>query len=484
MTRIKMIVIAVLFTAVNTMASDYKFAVGFKGLTSTLFGGAADSARFAFQAGYGIDLGYSVNENWSVNLDLSSFTLYEDTAAGSSFSLGANKEDAGLAWEAYRLGAMLNRRLFSPSRSLDISFGLGGGLIIWKYVDPQSDTVLKVPGTRGETIDYSATEVFVGVTGSVELGLFRNLAMKWTVNTDHLTTAGAEFQKGVNAVRPRWLLGSSISLNFLLGHEGLEHSRNSESSRVYSHLGVTGEIQPVNIENGKQESGKKDIYPTGPSAESPGFPGDLIDTDKDGVVDERDDCPDTDPRARRSVDIFGCPVDSDFDGIADYLDACPNNPVGAHIDSLGRPFDSDLDGVPDGLDDCPRTLYGLSVDAHGCLDISILSRPMVLNIDYRPGSYEVDQVNQEKIMQLARILNLVPTFKMDVIGYTDNIGNPQANQILSKKRAARVRDILVALDVAPERIKVFGRGESNFVASNQTAEGRAQNRRIEIIFYR
>ncbi len=86
--------------------------------------------------------------------------------------------------------------------------------------------------------------------------------------------------------------------------------------------------------------------------------------------------------------------------------------------------------------------------------------------------------------RLAGLLNFVKDMKLDINGYTDDIGATAANRTLSEKRAARVKGILVSLGVEEDRIKVFGLGETNFVASNQTAEGRAKNRRIEIVFYR
>ncbi len=109
---------------------------------------------------------------------------------------------------------------------------------------------------------------------------------------------------------------------------------------------------------------------------------------------------------------------------------------------------------------------------------------MVLNIDYPSGSFEIDPNSRERLKQLARILNFVPEIRLEVNGYTDNIGTEVANRRLSEKRANRVRDYLVTQGVDTERIKVFGKGETNFVASNQTAAGRAKNRRIEIIFFK
>jgi len=88
------------------------------------------------------------------------------------------------------------------------------------------------------------------------------------------------------------------------------------------------------------------------------------DSDKDGVKDSEDKCPNT-PRGAQ-VDASGCPIDSDADGVPDGLDQCPNTPQGATVDSRGCTSDSDNDGVPNGLDKCAGTAAGTVVDASGC----------------------------------------------------------------------------------------------------------------------
>src|SRR5262249_13591548 len=60
------------------------------------------------------------------------------------------------------------------------------------------------------------------------------------------------------------------------------------------------------------------------------------------------------------------PADSDRDGVPDRKDRCPNTPIGAKVDPNGCPVDSDGDGVPDGTDQCPNTPKGWPVDAKGC----------------------------------------------------------------------------------------------------------------------
>ena len=71
-----------------------------------------------------------------------------------------------------------------------------------------------------------------------------------------------------------------------------------------------------------------------------------------------------------------------------------------------------------------------------------------------------------------------------ILGYTDNVGPAEANQGLSQKRANRLRDWLVTQGIDEERMTPVGKGETSFVASNETAAGRTQNRRIELVFSR
>ncbi len=88
------------------------------------------------------------------------------------------------------------------------------------------------------------------------------------------------------------------------------------------------------------------------------------DTDRDGVIDDEDACPDTPEGV--DVDKKGCPLDSDEDGVPDYKDQCPKTPKGVGVNDAGCPLDSDEDGVPDYRDQCPETPKGARVDAKGC----------------------------------------------------------------------------------------------------------------------
>lgn len=84
------------------------------------------------------------------------------------------------------------------------------------------------------------------------------------------------------------------------------------------------------------------------------------------------------------------------------------------------------------------------------------------------------------VNNLASILKAYPNAQVQLMGYTDNTGTPEANQTLSQNRADAVKGILVSQGVAAERITARGVGQENPVASNDTDEGRARNRRTEL----
>lgn len=88
---------------------------------------------------------------------------------------------------------------------------------------------------------------------------------------------------------------------------------------------------------------------------------------------------------------------------------------------------------------------------------------------------------QSDLRVLARSLNDYPNTTVDVIGHTDNTGDASYNQQLSNRRAQSVARVLNDSGVALTRVRAYGRGEDAPVASNLTPEGRAQNRRVEII---
>jgi len=107
---------------------------------------------------------------------------------------------------------------------------------------------------------------------------------------------------------------------------------------------------------------------------------------------------------------------------------------------------------------------------------------------FRSGSWEMSPQGQELIGRLAPQLAPFQQAKLVVNGYTDNAPIGQAlqrqgvtsNEVLSQKRAEAVMQYLISHGVKPDLISARGHGEADPIASNKTAEGRAQNRRVEV----
>jgi OOP family OmpA-OmpF porin len=203
--------------------------------------------------------------------------------------------------------------------------------------------------------------------------------------------------------------------------------------------------------------------------EEPAVP---VDSDGDGVPDCKDKCPDT-PKGV-AVDSKGCPLDSDGDGVPDNLDKCPDTPKGVAVDSNGCPLDTDGDGVYDYLDKCPGTLKGVPVDADGCYFLK------GLHFDTDKAELKPGLGYFKELDLVADILIKNPDVKGEVHGHTDNVGSAEYNQNLSERRAESVKKYLVSKGIVAERLVVKGYGLTMPVASNDTKEGRAKNRRVQL----
>lgn len=106
---------------------------------------------------------------------------------------------------------------------------------------------------------------------------------------------------------------------------------------------------------------------------------------------------------------------------------------------------------------------------------------MPQDILFAVDSHAVQPGLRNDLMSVAQSLQNYPNTKVQVLGHTDNSGEAAYNQGLSERRANAVADVLMSGGVAFERIQTFGRGEDQPVASNLTDEGKAQNRRVEIV---
>ena len=224
--------------------------------------------------------------------------------------------------------------------------------------------------------------------------------------------------------------------------------------------------------------------PNGASVDKTGCP---LDSDRDGIPDYTDLCPNT--PSGIDVDDFGCPFDSDGDGVFDYQDKCPDTPYEVEVDKYGCPVDDDLDGVPDYLDQCPGTLPGVQVDEQGC-ELVIIMEPtpefnpnqLILSSEtsFEFNSAKLKEAAYPELDKLLEQMKKYPLSRWKIVGYTDNVGSEDGNIKMSQMRAESVLNYFVSRGIPKVRFEVIGMGSKNPIADNNTPEGRAQNRRVEI----
>lgn len=181
--------------------------------------------------------------------------------------------------------------------------------------------------------------------------------------------------------------------------------------------------------------------------------------------------------------------------------------VGAAAAGVGAAYcwvhgdgDEDGDGVPDSRDKCPGTPKGTPVDANGCpppapAPMPVVAEPaplpkeetiVIRNVHFEFDKATLTAADRAQLDTVAtRLKTEATTARLSVSGHTDSVGRDAYNQRLSEQRAKAVTDYLVSSGVPRASVvSVKGMGEAQPVADNNTADGRAMNRRTEILIQR
>jgi len=204
------------------------------------------------------------------------------------------------------------------------------------------------------------------------------------------------------------------------------------------------------------------------------------DNDRDTLLDAVDKCP-NDPEDFDSFeDEDGCPdKDNDKDGVLDAAELIRNPDMtytwvnkdhlvesnGVDVDCRNRPEDKDGDRDEDG---CPDLL---KID--NC-QIKLSDK-----IYFKFNKWDIDPKSFKVLDEVRDTLNAAPDIKIWIEGHTDSKGSNKSNMTLSQKRVNSVRDYLVKGGIATDRLEPKGWGEEKPIDSNKTADGRANNRRVE-----
>lgn len=115
-------------------------------------------------------------------------------------------------------------------------------------------------------------------------------------------------------------------------------------------------------------------------------------------------------------------------------------------------------------------------------ELQTSGRMALYGINFATNSAAISSETSDKVLgEIVTLLNNQPTWKITVEGHTDNVGAKAANQTLSQKRADAVVTWLAAHQIARDRLAAAGFGDTKPLQDNATEEGRAKNRRVEIV---
>ncbi len=422
MKRITRLVLAAISTAAFT--------------TGTAYGGAAEGSWYIAPQvnALWLDDGRVADDDAGVTLAFGR-TMAASWDAQISF-FGSEHQRAGdTSLELQGFGFSVNRVFFREGRvNPFLSFGLAA-----------SNTILK-PG-----VDENNLTALYGAGLLITLGAERTDGSAMQLRADLGARRGLDDETGAGNEKP---------IDYVAGI-GVQYSWGGSSRRSLDSDGdgVTDELD--------QCPGT----PAGRAVDSSGCPLPL-DDDADGVNNDFDKCPGTPAGAK--VDASGCELDSDGDGVADSLDQCPNTPTGARVDEKGCELDSDGDGVVDSQDKCPDTPKGDRVDSVGCSFKEEIKLP---GVEFETGKAELKPESLSALNMAIATLKRYPELNVEVAGHTDSRGSDALNLDLSSRRADTVLKYLTEGGVT-NAITSRGYGERQPVASNNTDDGRQQNRRV------
>ena len=159
--------------------------------------------------------------------------------------------------------------------------------------------------------------------------------------------------------------------------------------------------------------------------------------------------------------------------------ASSNEPPREGVQEVVEVADADRDGVPDANDLCSDTPRSYAVDKDGCpIAIEEVARvELLVNFDFDRS--EVKEQYLPEIESVARFMEQYPDRVVELEGHTDSRGTDAYNLGLSQRRAEAVMAELVGrFGISPSRVSAKGFGESQPIGSNDSAQGRAENRRV------
>jgi len=255
-------------------------------------------------------------------------------------------------------------------------------------------------------------------------------------------------------------------------------------------------VEPITDRDGDGIGDAVDACPDTPGEKSSdpklnGCPK-VQDRDGDGIADDSDACPDEPGVESQDPKLNGCPEpkDRDNDKILDEDDACPDEFGEASDDpkknGCPKPKDTDNDGIIDDLDACINDPGPPNDDPkkNGCPKAIVVAGEVKIleRIEFDNNKATLRPQSESVLRAVADTLTQHKEIKLiQVQGHTDNRGARNYNQALSEKRATAVKQWLINAGIEASRLQSKGFGQEKPIDTNETDEGRQNNRRVQFI---
>ncbi|PNW30192.1 OmpA family protein [Formosa algae] len=122
------------------------------------------------------------------------------------------------------------------------------------------------------------------------------------------------------------------------------------------------------------------------------------------------------------------------------------------------------------------------LEALELIHVEISEHPLVMNFDTAKATIDLSGEQREKVAKISRYLDKVEGASITIVGHTDNTGNAEANLVLGQERADFAKSYFIRNHIPEGKIITVSKGQTEPIANNATEEGRANNRRITVIF--
>ncbi len=493
------VILAIILVGFSTSFAvewNSRLGVGLRGplfapmVSGDKYQGADTSEPFMMGLGGSFEAKYGISRSWVVGFSVGYWMTYDDSTAGEdqSFKMYSNK-NASTKVSSVPL-SLTGQYYFIPESNVQpyLLFGLGLDLSSFENQGAigGSYTSTDLYSKIGAGINFWIGEsITFDISGRFNY-LLTNLSNDLPENNTDLPISIRNTDMSNISTRPYLaMLEPSIGFTYFIGgakdtdKDGIKDKVDQCPDTPKGAL-VDEFGCPLDADGDGVYDGLDTCNET-PQGAIVDITGCALDGDIDGVPDGIDLCADSPLGVE--VDVYGCPLDNDKDGIPDFKDQQLDTPLGAIVDQDGVAMDTDKDGVPDGIDKCPEDGEGIIVDEFGCPIAKPLTEMIRLNINYAAGSTEPDDAAKVILDDIAERMKIYSDVKIEINGYTDALGRSISNLKISERRAQAVMDYLESKGVPADRMKAQGFGENDkyFIDTNDTPEGRQKNRRVDIV---